>query len=490
MAALAKQSTQATQPSQDTSTQQQGEESFESNQAVLDLLAGTFGADPTAGGGTSLLDLVEKDAPTGMPSEAEVQGELGELPAARVYAGTEGASWALAVLGAEAAVIGDVMLFSSSSPSLEVVLHEARHLQQTGGQPSSGPLTVASSGSAEEQDAQVGMASQTGDPDTVYCWSWRGFAAGALGGAVIGGILGFVLGGPVGAGIGAVGGAALVGGLAGVFAGGGGATPEQQARQALDNTDAAALLQVLAGVDEATFRTILATWTQGETRWLLTNLPGGHDADLVRRIRAERVVQGALSMEDQLYWSGPAGADPHMDPTTTTDRSTDDLTADETNDDQFAQWILGGPEPSGVDGQMNCWEAVMFSAYKGGVVDKAFLVDIYDRCRVQGQANGEGAWYATLEQALGVNAAVAMDATHEPARGDIVFMDGLAHVALSLGSTTGAGEHEVMSLWILPMDGQNLNSTFQRTTLEMINDEWVNKANKTAMAITFAPNPF
>ena len=41
-------------------------------------------------------------------------------------------------------------------------------------------------------------------------------------------------------------------------AGGGGATPEQQARQALDNTDAAALLQVLAGVDEATFRTILA----------------------------------------------------------------------------------------------------------------------------------------------------------------------------------------------------------------------------------------
>jgi len=55
-----------------------------------------------------------------------------------------------------------------------------------------------------------------------------------------------------------------------------------------------------------------------------------------------------------------------------------------------------------------------------------------------------------------------------PPRGSIVFMNGLAHVALSLGSKNAAGDSEIMSLWHLPFvpGTKQHNSAYQRTTIE------------------------
>lgn len=272
-------------------------------------------------------------------------------------------------------------------------------------------------------------------------------------------------------------------------------TPQDALDKALVARDVKGVLEVLTTVNEPLFRALCGRFDQTATQWLLDNVNATYVSDqdaLLQRFRSERTVQAALSLEDALYWAGSSG--PESDGkigrwavSRPTDKSMEDGVMgpeEETNKDEFALWIRGEePAPTHAS-KMNCWEAVMYSAYLGGVIPKQWLVDVHDKAAQSGDYNG------ALGTALGEPSAVPMTATQEPGRGDVVFMDGLNHVVLSLGTKTSDGKHEVMSLWVLPRDGARFNSSFQRTTIEDINGEYSAVVQSSEMPVTFAPCPF
>lgn len=92
-----------------------------------------------------------------LPHRAEVEARLGRpLPGVRCYAGAEGQE-ACAMVGARAFTVGNVIVFAEAAPPLELVLHEAVHCIQQGGDRadvgSSGALAMAAPGDASEREA-------------------------------------------------------------------------------------------------------------------------------------------------------------------------------------------------------------------------------------------------------------------------------------------------------------------------------------------------
>jgi len=272
-------------------------------------------------------------------------------------------------------------------------------------------------------------------------------------------------------------------------------TEEKTLNNALADKDIAEALTTLYKVDENDFRSLVQGMSADDTRWLLKAgepvTPQDVVAPLLQRIKAERVVAAALDLEDELYWAGPSGHGMFGKiKKKAEERPVDDYQSGdkETNTNDFAVWIRGGDEPTSAS-KMNCWQAVLYSAYKGGVISEKWLEDLHEEMQDSWLQWTEGDYYGPLIKALGYGNAQEMTSQRPPGRGDIVFMEGekgpLSHVALSLGSTDGAGNHEVLSLWILPRDGGKLNSTFQRTTIEELND-----ATTADYEIFFAPCPF
>lgn len=86
---------------------------------------------------------------------------------------------------------------------------------------------------------------------------------------------------------------------------------------------------------------------------------------------------------------------------------------------------------------MNCWEAVMLAAYRAGVLSWARIHAIYT---ASGSASG---WVGLL--AASRRTYVRGGASAPPQRGDLVFFDGMNHVALA----TGNGD-QVYSFWPAP----------------------------------------
>lgn len=122
----------------------------------------------------------------------------------------------------------------------------------------------------------------------------------------------------------------------------------------------------------------------------------------------------------------------------------------------MGNWILDStnPEPDPVGGQMNCWEVVMFSAYKMGYINWQHMHDAYLRdVGRQGLPNQEEqtAYFHTHIQ---TGAERTFDPNNplspKPLRGDIVlFETAEAHTAMAAGSDI-AGSPEVFSLWDRP----------------------------------------
>lgn len=246
--------------------------------------------------------------------------------------------------------------------------------------------------------------------------------------------------------------------------------------------DAQQILSQLNGLNEDETEKLSKLISPEQMRLLIMTLSGfGMDKGSkgFERLKDASVVNAALNLEGKLYWAGGSGADSASDYQikTSTSRPTDDRRGDETNTNEFAEWIRGGKEPTD-SSKMNCWEAVLFSGYQAGVISKAWIFEIHQKAAKQGTANGVGgnidegfvAYYEVLSEALGYSKAKTFNATKGtvPQKGDLVFFLGLAHVALALGSTNSSGGHEVMSLWILPGRGARLYSKFQRTTIEEI----------------------
>lgn len=137
---------------------------------------------------------------------------------------------------------------------------------------------------------------------------------------------------------------------------------------------------------------------------------------------------------------------------------------------EFGRWVLaGGPEPDALSGSINCWEMVLFGAYRGGFITFARIQQIYNLAVANVRARTAQSVGDTVETELRRGNQNTFDPTNadspEPLSGDIViFQRAAVHVAISLGTKNASGEHEVLSLWSQP----NNNSHVQRTTIEAL----------------------
>jgi cell wall-associated NlpC family hydrolase len=258
------------------------------------------------------------------------------------------------------------------------------------------------------------------------------------------------------------------------------------------------LLLDLEKLAEPAFRAQMAAMSKAETEALLANVAWFNQArlaPLLSRIKNERLVSSAEGLTGQLYWAGGSGPDPgdHYQIRTTTDRPTDGAmiagpTAGtmETNTNEFATWVRGGVEPTTIS-KMNCWEMVLFAGYQAGVIPKAWIIRIHTDAATAGEAAAsEASYYTVLSDALQFGSATSWISGTVVPRGNLVFFNGLDHVALSTGNVVG-GQQEIMSLWVLPgMAGGLLNSVTQRTTIEAL----VATTVVDASLVRHGPNPW
>ena len=134
---------------------------------------------------------------------------------------------------------------------------------------------------------------------------------------------------------------------------------------------------------------------------------------------------------------------------------------------EFGRWVLaGGPMPDKMSGKVNCWEMVLFGAYKAGYIDFARIKQIYDEAVANVKAGKAALVGTTVEAKLRRGDEHVFDPSNPdlpaPLPGDLViFKEAATHVAIATG-TISAGKHEVISLWNQP---GNI-SAVQRTTIE------------------------
>lgn len=192
---------------------------------------------------------------------------------------------------------------------------------------------------------------------------------------------------------------------------------------------------------------------------------------------SERVVAAARQLIGGLRWRGGTGAD------ASSGWRVDEATGDGFPND-MALWLHGkGPEPD-ERSTMNCWDAILFSAYRAGVIDRAWIDHLYtraarvtaenarqyfdpstndydipfepDRYKI-GEESTQTVFYDAVME--GMVSGPLQRYTVDPRTGahpviplgHIVFFNGAGgHVALSLGTRDGQGRQEVMSHWNSP----------------------------------------
>jgi hypothetical protein len=211
---------------------------------------------------------------------------------------------------------------------------------------------------------------------------------------------------------------------------------------------------------------------------------------------AQEVVVAARDLVGSLRWRG--GTD--LDPRTGWQVATSTRWG---HRNDFARWIRGdGSEPD-EGSTMNCVEAVLFAAYRAGVVDRDWLALIHAEAADAASAAHTRAgipspiatdrpprpsapltaYTATITRRLysGPVRPYVIDrtgATRRPAvpAGHLVFFgDTIEHLALSLGVRDVHGHQRVLSLWALPdrfppgpVDRCRTYGVMQETTVEKL----------------------
>src|SRR3954466_11836605 len=93
--------------------------------------------------------------------------------------------------------------------------------------------------------------------------------------------------------------------------------------------------------------------------------------------------------------------------------------------------------------KINCWEMVLLAAYRAGKLTWQWIHDQYTAA--------VGDWFNYMVGMLSKGARIPYVAGapegRKPLAGDIVFMDGMAHVAMATGNVDGAGRAEIISFW-------------------------------------------
>ena len=88
--------------------------------------------------------------------------------------------------------------------------------------------------------------------------------------------------------------------------------------------------------------------------------------------------------------------------------------------------------------KMNCWEAVLLSAYRAGAISWKWIHDLYVLAPM-------GDWVGRMAKGPRHVYAIPGPNPRLPQRGDLVFFDGLAHVAMATGNAS-----EVYTFWPPP----------------------------------------
>jgi hypothetical protein len=215
-----------------------------------------------------------------------------------------------------------------------------------------------------------------------------------------------------------------------------------------------------------------------------------------------RLAATAKSMKNWFRWIGTGPREPGFQyhdgipfglRTAWTAKRTDNFgvfpSGIETHDikwDNFAKWLVENDEQPDYASYMNCWEAVFFSAWRANLVTKLRLQQIHqaaalayrNRYVANGGRGGAECYDEALKRALNFFASAPFkpEAGLIPREGDIVFWDGLQHVAISLGRTWASGEPDdrVMSLWHNP---------FEITSIDVLSPYVSGR-------VTFVPCPF
>jgi hypothetical protein len=207
------------------------------------------------------------------------------------------------------------------------------------------------------------------------------------------------------------------------------------------------------------------------------------------------VVDAALQLVGGLRWRGASPPDPASG-----------WSIGETtrwgHRNHFARWIRGtGPEPNEWS-TMNCWEAVLFAAYRAGAVSRTWLRQIHAEAAeaaasaaasADGATPGSGRLARDAYGQLAVVGEVTYDAelmrrfyqgdlveydVDDPRRpvipaGHWIFFNGTNHVGMSLGVRDDQGRQQMFSLWTFPsylpdgpVDQTYTYGTSQVTTVE------------------------
>lgn len=212
--------------------------------------------------------------------------------------------------------------------------------------------------------------------------------------------------------------------------------------------------------------------------------------------RNDRLVSAAEALVGKLTWSGPSfpASDQQWQISTKSERLKDNLSGQYTTTNDFARWVRGGPAPT-ESSSMNCWEAVMFAGYKSGVISKNWITSVHADATFAARSDHTmAAYHDVLKKRLGFAHAAKLKPGTSVERGDLVFFDGLNHVAVATGKQIHSGgvvKHEVISLWILPgQSNGHLYSHMQRTTIEDIQENVAKRMGAPIKEVRVGSNPW
>lgn len=158
-----------------------------------------------------------------------------------------------------------------------------------------------------------------------------------------------------------------------------------------------------------------------------------------------KVIDQAVSFEGKLTWNGQGGI---LDQT------------------EFGRWILGqGPEPNANGSILNCWELILYSAYKQGVLDKSRIVTLYTKFGTDLSIGVQEAFdnFDVLKKGQEYTYDKDDPDSPRPIKGDmVIFKDFINHVTIATGNVVG-GKVEIMSLWT-----QNNKKTYKTTVEDLL----------------------
>jgi hypothetical protein len=133
---------------------------------------------------------------------------------------------------------------------------------------------------------------------------------------------------------------------------------------------------------------------------------------------------------------------------------------------------------------INCWEMILLAAFRIGAVDWNWINQLYTNPQPTNTSELQ-TWYNGLPSRITSGSLTSYDLatkTPLPERGDLVFFDGAAHVALA----TGNGD-EILTFWPPPNTAFTAGGTVddvKTSTIEALSD-WMTTNFGTTPAVTF-----